>query len=110
MTQISPQRSRWVTKIGDKELTYIGRDIEGVYHVEALILRTGTSKIAYQFRVPEAAAGDVLAYAGRPPEQVINCEFMVIKAGQAANTARLTNVMGTDFSTVDLSTEWYAEL
>lgn len=110
MTQISPQRSRWVTKDGDKELTYIGREIEGVYHVEALVLRTGTSKIAYQFRVPPAAADEQLAYAGRPPEAVINCEFMVTKAAHADKTAQLTNVMGNVFDTVDLSTNWYADL
>lgn len=110
MTKFSPQRNRWVTKVGDTELTYIGRDIDDVYHVEALVLRNGTSKIAYQFRVPESAVNDMLAYAGRPPEEVIWCEFSVTKVKPTDTVAKLVSATGKLIEIVDLSTEWYAEL
>lgn len=110
MTQMSPPRNRWVTREGDKELTYIGREISGVYHVEALVIRTGLTKIVYQFRVPPIAADEPLSYAGRPPEEIINCEFMVTKTAHSANVATLVSAMGNVIGTVDLSTKWYDEL
>lgn len=110
MTQMSPPRNRWVTRDGDKELTYIGREISGVYHVEALVIRTGHTKIVYQFRVPPIAVDEPLSYAGRQPEEIINCEFMVTKARHAANMATLVSAKGEVIGTVDLSTKWYAEL
>lgn len=110
MTQQSPQRNRWVTKDGEKELTYIGRAIDNVYRVEALVIRVGSDKIAYLFLLPDSATADPLAFAGREPQEIIRCEFGLTKVSPTDNVATLVNARGESMKAVDLSTDWYSEL
>lgn len=109
MTDTIIPRSRWVARAGTDELTYIGREIEGKYHVEVLVVRAGDSKVVYAFRVPDMVAGDTIALAGRVPDERINCEFTLSKDNASDNVAYLTSPVGNT-EKVDLSTNWYAEL
>ena len=107
-------RQRWIAVCNGVELRYIGRESKDMTVIEALVVHEDGAKRTYLFRTPDDGVSPI-AIGGRPSDEVVRCEFGLIKASvedyQAhRNPAGSQFVISDDSELVDLGTDWYTEL
>lgn len=107
-------RQRWIATVGGAELRYISRPYGCVTLVEALVVHENGTKRTYLFNTPDDGVSPVVV-GGRPSDETIRCEFGLIKPSAEDYLGYRIAIgkpfaIAADAESINLGTDWYAEL